>query len=65
MDAITNTIEAIDEINKRLGDKLLEVQNTIKEIEENEERFYQISKNFFSFCQTILSSLSEEEKRRR
>ena len=55
MDAITNTIEAIDEINKRLGDKLLEVEETLKQIEENEKKLDKISKDFLAFYQKIFT----------
>ena len=54
MEGIEGIIERVYSINKQLGDKLLEVEETLKQIEENEKKLDEINKDFLAFCQKIL-----------
>ena len=66
MDEITNVVNVVERIsktNKQLGNKLIEIQNTIDKLEEDEKRLYETNKKFLAFCQTILSQIKGGEEK--
>ena len=60
MEGIEGILERVYSINKQLGDKLLEVEETLKQIEENEKKLDKISKDFLAFYQKILKGGEEK-----
>ena len=61
MEGIEGIIERVGSLNKQLISKLLEVEETIKQIEENEKKLDKINKDFLAFYQKIFTSLERGE----